>query len=58
MYFVFRTPSTMEDAGRYEYMGKFDNYDDAMDFIDAYTKQLEGYYSRSSFIVAKETNGG
>lgn len=54
MVFVFRRPSTMEDEGRYEYRNRFGSEKQADDYIDALVKESNGYYSKHSFLKAKE----
>ena len=54
MYALLRSPSTMEDGGRFEYFGAFSS------LVEAETKRIQlstdskGYYSVRSFRIFKE----
>ena len=53
MVFVLLAPSTVEDEGRYHYLGAFGSERQADKFILEQVFQAKGYYGKDSYIKAK-----
>ena len=54
MYALLRSPSTMEDAGRFEYFGVFSSLIEAENKRIELSNKSKGYYSIKSFRIFKE----
>lgn len=56
MYAILRSPSTQEDAGRFEYFGVYGSLQDAENKRIELSEKSKGYYSVQSFRIFKEFN--
>ncbi len=54
MYALLRSPSTMEDEGRFEYFGVFSSIIEAQNKRIELSNNSKGYYSVKSFRIFKE----
>jgi hypothetical protein len=50
-FLVMRSPSTMEDNGRYEYIGKYPTYEEANKAISKQVQKSKGYFKEGSFTI-------
>lgn len=51
VFVVMRSPSMMEDEGRFEHMGTYYSREEAEARIDRIVTESKGYFSRGSFKV-------
>ena len=54
MYAILRSPSSMEDGGRFEYFGAFPSLVEAETRRSELSSNSKGYYSVQSFRIFKE----
>ena len=58
LYTLLRTPSTMEDAGRFEYFGVFSSLVEAESKRNELVSNSKGYYRVQCFRIFKEISNG